>query len=78
MRFMPVQNRTGSPLIRFASLGTNSEQICGFVVSRKNNESWNEVCAQVATKPNPRKLIKLIRELCLLLDAKHQRATRGN
>jgi hypothetical protein len=38
-----------------------------------NNESWLEVCAQVVTEPDPRKLIRLIWELCPVLDCKHQR-----
>jgi hypothetical protein len=43
------------------------------MLSKNYNESWLEVCAQVATEPDPRRLIRLIRELCLLLDTKHQR-----
>ena len=39
-------------------------------MSVKNNESWMQVCAQAATETDPRKLIKLVRELCLLIDAK--------
>ncbi len=59
--------------IRLASWRGNSRKSGGPMLCKNYNESWLEVCAQVAREPDPRKLIKLIRELCLLLDAKHQR-----